>query len=108
MEELPKPQHDEFLDIDGEWESLISSIEATDIPLEMLRLLRVHHNNGQRYIFPIKEWLDTATPLANVQAAVDNWYREHGEDIAGSDFIIDLDKLKNTVKAETNKALKNL
>ena len=108
MDALPKPQPDDPIDIDGEWEDLISSVEATDIPLEMLRLLRVHHNNGNRYIFPIKDWLDQSTPMATIQAAVDNWYREHGEDIAGSDFIIDLDKLKDTVKAQTKKALKNL
>jgi len=108
VDALPKPQPDEPVDIDGEWEDLINSVEATDIPLDMLKYLRIHHNNGHRYVFPIKEWLDKLVPLVNVQTAVDNWYREHGEDIAGSDFIIDMDKLKSTVKAETMRALKDL
>lgn len=102
-----KPQPDNN-DIDGEWEDLIKSIEIDDIPLDMLKVLRVHHNNGNRYVFAIKEWLDGGTPLAKIQRTVDAWYRKHGEDIAGSDFIVDLDKIKQTVTEQTKKTLKDL
>jgi len=103
----PKPQLDPG-DLDGEWEDLIRSVEIDDIPVEMLKTLRVHHNNGNRYVFNIKEWLDGGAALSKVQRVVDDWYREHGEDIAGSDFIIDMDKIKKTVSEQTKKTLKDL
>ena len=108
MDALPKPQPDDIIDIEGEWEDLVSSIDATDIPIDMLKILRIHHNDGTRYIFPIKEWLDDGVELRNLQSGIDRWYRENGEDIAGSDFIIDLEKLKATVTTETRKTLKDL
>jgi hypothetical protein len=104
---LPKPQPDNN-DIDGEWEDLIKSVEIDDIPLDMIKVLRVHHNNGNRYVFNIKDWLDNGASLAKIQRTVDDWYRQHGEDIAGSDFIIDLDKIKKTVTEQTKKTLKDL
>ena len=107
MENRPKPLPDPG-DLDGEWEELIKSVEIDDVPLDMLKVLRVHHNNGNRYVFNIKDWLDKGASLAKIQRIVDEWYREHGEDIAGSDFIIDLDKIKQTVTEQTKKTLKDL
>lgn len=103
----PLPQPDDFND-DGEWQELINSVEATDIPIDMLKILRVYMQDGQRFIFPIKEWLDKGIDIDDIQRAVEIWYRSRDDDISGSDFIVDLEKLKQTVGEETKKALKDL
>ena len=108
MVEQPKPPHDDLGDLEGEWQGLIDSIEATDIPVEMLKVLRVHMDEDTRFIFPIKDWLDDGIPLAKIEKTVNDYYLDHADEILGSDFIVDLDKLTNTVTAETKKALKNL
>lgn len=106
MVDQPRPLLDESIDLEGEWQDLLNSIEATDIPLEMLKVLRVHMEDGKRYVFPIKDWLESGAKLSKIQQTVDAWYRENDNDILGSDFIVDLDKLKDTVTAETKRILK--
>lgn len=106
MVEQPRPLPDEGIDPEGEWQDLINSIEATDIPLEMLKILRVHMDDGRRYVFPIKDWIADGASMTKIQQTVDAWYRDNDPNILGSDFIVDLDKLKNTVTAETKRILK--
>lgn len=103
----PLPQPDDY-DDDGEWQELINSIEATDIPIDMLKVLRVHLNDGSKFIFPIKEWLEQGSEIDDIDQAVTKWYKANDSAIAGSDFIVDLDKLKKTVKEETKRTLKGL
>ena len=104
MASNPKPQPDND-DADGEWSDLLESVEVTDIPLDMLKMLRVHLNNGNRFVFPIKEWLADGVDMKRINKAVNEWYELHGEDVAGNDFIIDLEKVKSTVSASTKKML---
>lgn len=103
----PLPQPDDY-DDDGEWQELINSIEATDIPIEMLKVLRVHLKDGNRFIFPIKEWLEQGSHIDNIDMAVTLWYKTNDGKIAGSDFIVDIDKLKATVQEGTKRTLKGL
>lgn len=108
MPEQPKPLREGLDDLEGEWQELVDSIDATDIPVNMLKVLRVHIDEDTRFVFPIKDWLDEGVPIAKIEKVVNDYYLKHSDDILGSDFIVDLDKLKTTVKAETKKALKNL
>lgn len=103
----PLPQPDDY-DDDGEWQELINSVEATDIPIDMLKVLRVHLKDGTKFIFPIKEWLDQGSSIDDIDMAVTKWYKAHDDNIAGSDFIVDLNKLKATVRQETKRTLKGL
>jgi len=103
----PLPQPDDYSD-DGEWQELIASVEATDVPIEMLKVLRVHLKDGTKYIFPIREWIEDGSSIDAIDVAITRWYKENDEDVAGSDFIVDLEKLKNTVKKETKRTLKGL
>ena len=108
MPEQPKPLREGLYDLEGEWQELVDSIDATDIPINMLKVLRVHIDEDTRFVFPIKDWLDEGVPIVKIEKVVNDYYLKHSDDILGSDFIVDLDKLKTTVKAETKKALKNL
>lgn len=103
-----KKKQPDPVDPDREWEDLIKSIEIDDVPVGMLEVLRVYHNNGKKIDFNIKEWLDGGATLAQIQRLIDNWYHKHGKDIAGSDFIIDLEKIKKTVSEQSRKTLKDL
>ena len=90
------------------WEDLIQSVEATDVPLEMLKYLRVHKNNGEKTVFPIVTWASEGIAIDEIKMLVTAWYDENQQDIAGSDFVVNLDKLKSTVKKQTRKTLKDL
>lgn len=114
MEHEPrKPQPEDLVEEvldqeEQEWQDLIESIEATDVPLEMLKYLRVHLNDGKKMIFPILKWTNEGAAFSEIQVLVSDWYRKHEKEILGSDFVVNLEKLKNTVKSQTQKTLKDL
>ena len=90
------------------WEDLLQSVEATDVPLEMLKYQRVHKNSGEKTVFPIVTWTKEGVSIDDIKSLVTSWYDENSKDIAGSDFVVNLDKLKETVKTQTDKTLKDL
>ena len=114
MEHKPrKPQPEESIgeiqhQEDQEWQDLIDSVEATDVPLEMLKYLRVHMNDGTRMIFPIVKWNKEGVNFDEIKNTVTEWYKRNDKQILGSDFIVNLTKLKKTVKSQTLKTLKDL
>jgi len=91
-----------------EWQNLIDSIEATDVPIEMLKYLRVHLNDGTKMVFPIVKWNSEGAGFEEIKDLVSKWYKAHDKEVLGSDFIVNLIKLKNTVKLQTKKTLKDL
>ena len=66
------------------------------------RLPDIGKNLG-RTIVEFKKGLNSTGEEIN--KAVNEWYELHGEDVAGNDFIIDLEKVKSTVSASTKKML---
>ena len=114
MEQEPKrPQPEHLVDIstdheEQEWQNLIDSIEATDVPIEMLKYLRVHLKDGTKMVFPIVKWNNEGADFTEIKDLVRNWYKAHDKEVLGSDFIVNLTKLKDTVKLQTQKILKDL
>ena len=114
MEQEPrKPQPEHLVGIsenyeDQEWQDLIDSIEATDVPLEMLKYLRVHLKDGTKMVFPITKWVTEGADFEEIKNLVKQWYDDNSKQVAGSDFIVNLVKLKKMVKSQTQKTLKDL
>lgn len=105
----PQPEEDFDFQIDQEWQELIDSVEATDIPLDMLKYLRVHLKNGESTVFPIVTWLEEdGEDIEHVKDVVSLWYKKNEKEILGSDFIVDLEKLKETVQHQTDRTLRDL
>ena len=92
----------------GEWQDLINSVEVTDIPLEMVKVLRVHLREGHKLVFPVRHWLDDGYSLEKIEAVVNRYFDDHQDEILANDLVMDIEKLKDTVTLETNKALKDI
>lgn len=114
MEQEPKkPQPEHLVDIaedqdEQDWQNLLDSVDATDVPIEMLKYLRVHLKDGTKMIFPVIKWNNEGTDFDEIKNLVSEWYKKNDKQILGSDFIVNLTKLKNTVKSQTNRILKDL
>lgn len=114
MEHEPrKPQPQDSFNIEEdqeeqEWQDLIDSIEATDVPIEMLKYLRVHLEDGTKMIFPVVKWNNEGADFTEIKNLVSSWYKNHDKEILGSDFIVNLNKLKSTVTLQTQRVLKDL
>lgn len=64
--------------------------------------------NGQSFVFPIKEWLDSGADPDEIDETIVKWYKAKDKEIIGSDFVVNLEKLKETVIPQTQETLKNL
>lgn len=107
MEKQPRSLPKDYND-NEEWQQLLDDIETVDIPVELLKSLRAYLNDGTSFLFPIKEWIDQGSSVDDIDDAITNWYSIKNKDIVGSDFVVDLEKLKSTVTTQTNKIFKNL
>lgn len=107
MEKLPRSLPEDFNDGE-EWQKLLDGVDATEIPVEMLKYLKTHMKNGTSFIFPIKEWLDSGASPDEIDEAIMKWYVLKSKEILGSDFVVNLDLLKETVVPYTKKILKDL
>jgi hypothetical protein len=108
-----KPQLEDLIDEaeyqeEQEWQELIDSIEATDVPLDMLKYLRVHLADNTKMVFPILKWDSEGVDIEDIKVLIKKWYKKNNKNIVGSDFVVDLTKLKKTVKEQTNRTLKDL
>lgn len=91
-----------------EWQQLLNDIQADDIPIEMLKYLKAHMKDGTSFVFPVKEWIEKGSHIDDIDDAITGWYKVKENEIAGSDFVIDLEKLKTTVTLQTSNIFKNI
>lgn len=114
MEQEPKkPQPEHLVNIiedqeEQDWQNLIESVDATDVPIEMLKYLRVHLKDGNKMVFPVVKWNKEGANFDEIKKLVRDWYVKNDKEILGSDFIVNLSKLKETVKSQTDRILKDL
>lgn len=107
MEKVPRSLPNDF-DDGEEWQKMLSDIDASEVPIEMLKYLKTHMRNGTSFIFPIKEWLEAGSDPDEIDEAIIRWYKVKDKDILGSDFVVNLEKLKETVIPQTKQTLKDL
>lgn len=99
----------EQLENDGEdWQKMLDGVDASEVPIELLKYLKTHMQNGTSFVFPIKEWLEAGATPDEIDEAIIRWYKAKDDEILGSDFVINLEKLKETVVPQTKETLKNL
>lgn len=91
-----------------EWKTFFKGMDLTDVPLDLLRTLRVHLDDDTIFSFPIEDWLAKDLSPEEIAEVITMWFEENDERVVNSDFIINLDKVKSEVKPITDEILKNL
>lgn len=91
-----------------EWQKLISSLDSTDVPIELLKYLRVHLVDGSKFLFPIEDWLNDGLDPDTIEDIVLDWFDKFERQVLGSDFIVNLEKVKSEVLPNTDSVLKDL
>lgn len=105
---LPENEYNLTQQEEHEWQELIDSVHTTDVPFHILKNLRVHMADGTRLIFPVADWLEQGEDLDYIEDRITGWYQKNEDLILGSDFVVDLAKIKDTVTGYTKKTLKDL
>lgn len=107
MEKQPRSLPEDYND-NEEWQQLLEDIDTVDIPVELLKTLRAYLKDGTTFLFPIKEWIDQGSSIDEIDDAINRWYKVKDKDVVGTDFVVDLEKLKSTVTTQTSKIFKNI
>lgn len=107
MEKLPRSLPEDINDGE-EWQELLNGVDASEVPIDMLKYLKTHMKNGTSFVFPIKEWLESGADPDEIDESIIRWYKVKDKEIIGSDFVVNLEKLKETVIPKTKETLKNL
>lgn len=91
-----------------EWKKVLTGVDVNEIPINLLKYLKTHMKNGNSFVFPVKEWLDSGASEDEVEESIYRWIEIKNKEIESSDFVIDLEKLEETVSPHTQQMLKNL
>lgn len=100
-------QQNQSLDdiLDQEWQALIDSVDATEIPTEFIRLLIVNTVDGNKVVFPVRQWLDKDIPLDKIEKKIRDWYRKNDNIIDSSQYILDVALVREIIEEETDRLL---
>ena len=108
MAKVPKLLPEDLYDDGEDWQKMLNGVDASEVPIELLKYLKTHMANGTSFVFPIKEWLESGATADEIDEAILRWFKIKDDEILGSDFVINLEKLKETVVPQTKETLKNL
>lgn len=104
---LLKPQPDTEDEL-GEWQDLLKDVDVSTIPFAMVKILRIHLIEGQKFVFPIRQWINDGSSISKIENMLNKWQDANKDNVEAVDYVLDIEHLKTTVTAETNKALKDI
>ena len=104
----PRPDTGEEETASEEWQNLIDDVDTSDIPLHMLKSLKIELSDGSKYIFPISSWITNGSKEEDIVKSIQTWFKSHRKNILNTSFAIDVDLVQKIVQPVTNVTLKDL
>lgn len=87
------------------WEHLISSVEITNVPMRLIKEIKIQFKNNDTTTFDIVELLSRGYDMERIEETIEVFLDLHDEDIDCVDFHINLTALAEEVEPRTNKLL---
>lgn len=113
MSQQPKPRKPQrskkiTLNIAKRWKDIIEGVDKKEVPIVILQLIEVKLIDGTNISIDVKKLIDDGMEPDDIEELLDNKFNELDAYIENVDFLIDIDKVKDTVQPETDKVLKGL
>ena len=115
MSEQPKPKKTPrknskkiSLSSTKHWKDIIEGVEKKEVPISILQQIIVKLIDGTDISIDIKKLLSEGQNPDSIEEILDKKFNELDQYIENVDFLIDIDKVVNTVQPETDKVLKGL
>lgn len=92
------------------WEAIVKSVDdKREVPIEVLHTINVVLIDGTVISIDIRKLIDEdgLNPV-DIESMLDEKFTELDRYIQNVDFLIDIDKVVNTIQPETDKVLKDL
>jgi hypothetical protein len=113
MAEQPKPRKQLrskkiTLNRNKSWKDIVEGVDKKEVPIEILQEIEVKLVDGTNIIIDIKKLINDGMDPVEIEGLLDDKFNELDAYIDNVDFLIDIDKVVNTVQPETDKVLKGL
>ena len=111
MSEKPKkPQRSKkiTLNVSKRWKDIVEGVDKKEVPINILQEIVVKLIDGTNISVDIKKLLSDGMPENEIEEMLDSKFIELDAYIKNVDFLIDIEKVVDTVQPETDKVLKNL
>ena len=112
MSEKPKkPQRNSkkiTLNHTKRWKDIVEGVDKKEVPIDILQQIIVKLIDGTNISIDVKKLLLDGMISSDIESMLDEKFIELDAYIENVDFLIDIDKVVNTIQPETDKVLKNL
>jgi uncharacterized membrane-anchored protein YjiN (DUF445 family) len=112
MSEKPKkPQRNSkkiTLNVSKRWKDIVEGVDKKEVPINILQQIIVKLIDGTNISIDVKKLLADGMPDSEIEEMLDNKFIELDAYIQNVDFLIDIEKVVDTVQPETDKVLKGL
>jgi hypothetical protein len=111
MSEKPKkPQRSKKITLNTakRWKNIVEDVDKKEVPITILQQIDVKLIDGTNISIDVKKLLAEGMIPGDIETMLDEKFIELDAYIQNVDFLIDIDKVVNTVQPETDKVLKGL
>ena len=111
MSEKPKkPQSSKkiTLNVSKRWKDIVEDVDKKEVPINILQEIVVKLIDGTNISVDIKKLLSDGMPENEIEEMLDAKFNELDAYIQNVDFLIDIEKVVDTIQPETDKVLKGL
>ena len=111
MSEKPKkPQRSKkiTLNVSKSWKDIVEDVDKKEVPINILQQIDVKLIDGTNISIDVKKLLADGMPDGDIEEMLDAKFNELDAYIQNVDFLIDIEKVVDTIQPETDKVLKGL
>lgn len=111
MSEKPKkPQRSKkiTLNVSKNWKDIVEGVDKREVPINILQQIDVKLIDGTNISVDVKKLLADGMLDSEVEEMLDAKFNELDAYIQNVDFLIDIEKVVDTIQPETDKVLKGL
>ena len=90
------------------WKDIVEGVDKKEVPIEILQEIEVKLVDGTNISIDIKKLIDEGMDPEEIEVLLDDKFNQLDAYIENVDFLIDIDKVVDTVQPETDKVLKGL
>lgn len=111
MSEKPKkPQRSKkiTLNVSKNWKDIVEGVDKREVPINILQQIDVKLIDGTNISVDVKKLLSDGMLEREIEEMLDAKFNELDAYIQNVDFLIDIEKVVDTIQPETDKVLKGL
>jgi hypothetical protein len=90
------------------WKDIVENVDKREVPISILQEIVVKLIDGTNISIDVKKLISEGMVDTEIEEMLDMKFNELDAYIQNVDFLIDIDKVVNTVQPETDKVLKGL